>query len=106
MEPVFAVECTRHVPNPFGLVHVAAARTRQLNRGAERRLNIPGISSKELALREIAAGMLTDKELLALLPAAQQKPDGGVADPIDEAAFIGRGGATAAEPLVLEAPLN
>jgi DNA-directed RNA polymerase subunit K/omega len=106
MEPVFAIERARYVPNPFALVHVASARTRQLNRGAEPRVNTNCTARAELALCEIAAGAFADEELLSLLPAGRERPVGDRLDLIDEASFIACGGGSAAEPLSYEAELN
>lgn len=67
MDHVFTIECERHVPNRFALVHVAAARTRALNRGAEPRLPTNSSTNLHLALREIAAGAITPDEIEQLL---------------------------------------
>ena len=67
MEHVFSVECQRFVPNPFALVHVAAARARAIQRGAPPRLQIENDSLGPLALREIAAGAFASGELERLL---------------------------------------
>lgn len=106
MEPVFTVDCARYVANPFVLVHVAAARARQLNRGATPRLNEKIASTAELALREIASGAFDEDELRALLPASHQPQAPDRIDVIDETSFIRSGGAGASEPLALEADPN
>jgi DNA-directed RNA polymerase subunit omega len=78
MDHVFTVECQRFVPNPYALVHVAAARARALSRGAPTRLEIEGRSHGYAALREIAAGAFTSDELTTLLvppPELEDRPD-------------------------------
>jgi DNA-directed RNA polymerase subunit omega len=78
MDHVFTVECQRFVPNPYTLVHVAAARARALRRGAPPRLETEGHSLGYAALREIAAGAFTSDELSTLLlpsPELEDRPD-------------------------------
>lgn len=77
MDHVFTVECQRFVPNPYALVHVAAARARALRRGAPPRLEIEARSLGYAALREIAAGAFTSDELTTLLtpPQLEERPD-------------------------------
>lgn len=67
MDHVFTVECQRFVPNPYALVHVAAARARALRRGAPPRREIDVRSPGYAALSEIAAGAFTSDELTTLL---------------------------------------
>jgi DNA-directed RNA polymerase subunit omega len=51
-------DCLQHVDNRFSLIHLAAERARQLKKGAR-----PLVANKNkhivLALREIAAGLIT-----------------------------------------------
>jgi DNA-directed RNA polymerase subunit omega len=74
MEHLFTVECQPFVPNPYALVHVAAARARALRRGVPPRLKLESQSPGCIALREIAAGAFTSEELLNL-PVAQPDMD-------------------------------
>lgn len=67
MDTFYTVDCGRFVPNPYHLVHVAAARTRALTRGAEPRIEPNGEPVVLLALHEIAAGAFTPDELPTLL---------------------------------------
>lgn len=78
METVFAVDCQRFVPNPFTLVHVAAGRARQLSSGAEPRVTDVGHTSAATALMEIAAGTLSEDEIMAMLPWARRESPQGV----------------------------
>jgi len=67
MARVTIEDCLRRVPNRFALVHMAAKRVRQLQRGAP--LLVPG-NNKEIvmALREIAAGKVISTSPLPALP--------------------------------------
>jgi DNA-directed RNA polymerase subunit omega len=58
MARISVEDCLQKVPNRFGLVSVAAARTKQLLKGSKPRVQA---DNKEivLALREIAAGKVT-----------------------------------------------
>lgn len=67
MDTIYTVDCTRLVPNPYHLVHLAAARGRALGRGAEPRVEPHGEPVALLALREIAEGAFTRDELPILL---------------------------------------
>jgi len=55
MARISVEDCLRQLPNRFALVHLAAARTKQLLKGSRPRVQA---DNKEvvLALREIAAG--------------------------------------------------
>lgn len=60
MARVTVEDCLEHVANRFELVHLAAKRVRQLQKGAKR---LVGSKNKEVveALREIAAGKVRPK---------------------------------------------
>jgi DNA-directed RNA polymerase omega subunit len=63
MEPLLPIDCQRRIPNRFVLVLAAAARARDLGRGAEPRISAGSSANFELALREIAAGALSPEEI-------------------------------------------
>lgn len=65
--PVFAVDCDGLVANRFALVHAAAARARQLNRGEAPRVEVPWAKSPQIAVAELAAGAFSPSEVEALL---------------------------------------
>jgi len=69
MDPHVVFDCRKVLPNRFALTLAAAARSRALRRGDEPRLHGRFAGANDLALHEIAAGMLTPKELVAYLPA-------------------------------------
>jgi DNA-directed RNA polymerase omega subunit len=78
MNPFFAIEGQRFVPNPYMLVHVAAHRARLLKRGHDPRVELSSITPPAMALEEIATGGFEGDELIALLqppPAAEPRPD-------------------------------
>lgn len=68
MDPHVIFDCQKVLPNRFALTLAAAARGRALARGAEPRLDRPGRSMGDLALKEIAAGAFTRHELAFFLP--------------------------------------
>ncbi len=49
-------DCTRHVPNRFHLVQMAAIRTKQLKKGAKALVQAEENKPVVVSLREIAAG--------------------------------------------------
>ncbi len=49
-------DCTRHVPNRFHLVQMAAIRTKQLKKGAKALVQAEENKAVVVSLREIAAG--------------------------------------------------
>ena len=49
-------DCTRHVPNRFHLVQMAAIRTKQLKKGAKALVQAEENKDVVVSLREIAAG--------------------------------------------------
>lgn len=65
--PVFAVECDGLIANRFALVHAAAARARELNRGAQPRISAPWTKTPQIALGELAAGAFDPAEIEHLL---------------------------------------
>lgn len=67
MGTIHTTDCQRFVPNPYHLVHLAAARSRALSQGAEPRIEPHGEPLVLLALREIAEGAFTRDELPTLL---------------------------------------
>ena len=62
MARITVEDCLQKVNNRFSLIHMASKRVRQLRKGAE-----PSITSKNrdivIALREIAAGNVTEAEI-------------------------------------------
>lgn len=63
MARVTVDDCLDHVENRFQLVLVASKRARQLALGAEARLGWENDKITVMALREIAAGLVTPKIL-------------------------------------------
>ncbi|MBB4227032.1 hypothetical protein [Rhizobium mongolense] len=63
MDPHVVFDCQKILPNKFVLAVAAAACCRALNRGAKPRVDLPGINESELALQEIASGVLAGAEL-------------------------------------------
>ncbi len=54
MARVTVEDCLTYCPNRFGLVHLAAKRTKQLMKGSRPLVENPGNKPAVLALREIA----------------------------------------------------
>lgn len=69
MDPLLTLDCQAILPDRFGLVLAAAARTRTLREGDRPRLEDAPDSNYETAFREIAAGVFTAQELRPFLPA-------------------------------------
>jgi DNA-directed RNA polymerase subunit K/omega len=63
MDPHAVFDCQKVLPNRFALTLAAAARSRALARGAEPRPNVADRGVSELALREIAGGVLGERGL-------------------------------------------
>ncbi len=64
MARVTVQDCLEHVDNRFELVMVASKRARQISRlGADPLLDVENDKPTVLALREIAAGLITDEVL-------------------------------------------
>lgn len=59
MARVTVEDCLEHVANKFELATIASKRARQLARGAPSQLNWEGDKPSVLALREIAAGLVS-----------------------------------------------
>ena len=63
MARITVEDCLMHVENRFELVLVASKRARELLNGAEAKLKIKtGEKLTVVALRELAAGLLTESE--------------------------------------------
>lgn len=54
-------DCLKKVDNSFRLVHMAAARVRQIREGSEYLVSSPKNEDIVVALREIAAGKVIEK---------------------------------------------
>ena len=54
-------DCLKRVDNSFRLVHMAAARVRQIREGSEYLVSSPKNEDIVVALREIAAGKVMEK---------------------------------------------
>jgi|SRR5690606_10862583 len=63
MARITVEDCTRHVPNMFQLVLVAAKRARQLANGAQPFVEWENDKPTVVALREIAEGFIDDRIL-------------------------------------------
>ena len=63
MARVTVEDCLENIPNRFDLILVASKRARQIARGAEPMVERENDKPTVLALREIAAGLVT-KEIL------------------------------------------
>lgn len=86
MEHVFAIDCQRHVSNPFVLVHLAARRARQLRQGDQPRIVVRSASPALMALEEIAGGAVQVDELFAPLQLpgpGDDQPDSGANDELE-----------------------
>ena len=71
MPLVTTVDCERIVPNRFALVRIAAARARNLHRGAAPRVPPNSDVPILIALREIAAGAIDP----GMLQQPREQPD-------------------------------
>ncbi len=60
MARVTIEDCLRKVPNRFKIVHMAAQRVRQIRDGSEYLLKTAKNEDVVMALREIAAGKVTE----------------------------------------------
>jgi DNA-directed RNA polymerase subunit omega len=63
MARVTVEDCLNHVDNRFNLVLLASKRVRQLERGADEFLPRGKDKDTVLALREIAAGFVTEENI-------------------------------------------
>jgi len=68
MARITVEDCLEHVDNRFDLVLLATKRARQLNRGVEPLLPWENDRPTVMALREIAAGMLSAESIAAKEP--------------------------------------
>ena len=59
MARVTVEDCLERIPNRFELIHVAAKRVRQLAKGSKPLISQAHNKPAVIALREIAAGMVT-----------------------------------------------
>jgi DNA-directed RNA polymerase subunit omega len=57
-------DCLKRVDNRFKLVHLAASRVRQIREGSEYLVSSPKNEDIVVALRELAAGKVTEKSIL------------------------------------------
>lgn len=57
-------DCLKRVDNRFKLVHMAAARVRQIREGSEYLVSSPKNEDIVVALRELAAGKVIEKQPL------------------------------------------
>jgi DNA-directed RNA polymerase subunit omega len=80
MDPLIVYDCQKQVPNRFGLALAAAARARALRKGVPVRVQTAGLESTEVALREIASGAFTPKEIGVFLPGTSMPPLLGAPD--------------------------
>lgn len=55
-------DCLKRTHNRFKLVHMAAARVRQIREGSEYLVNSPKNEDIVVALREVAAGRVIEKQ--------------------------------------------
>jgi DNA-directed RNA polymerase subunit omega len=58
-------DCLKRVNSRFKLVHMAARRVRQIREGSEYLVSSPKNEDIVVALREIAAGKVTDTDIEA-----------------------------------------
>jgi len=58
-------DCLKRVENRFKLVHMAAARVRQIREGSEYLVSSPKNEDIVVALRELAAGKVFEKQSTA-----------------------------------------
>ena len=61
MARITVEDCLERVPNRFKLVHMAAARVRQIREGSEYLVSSPKNEDIVVSLREIAAGKVVEK---------------------------------------------
>ena len=63
MARITVEDCLHKIPNRFKLVHMAAKRVRQIREGANYLISSPKNEDIVVALREIAAGKVGEKDL-------------------------------------------
>ncbi|MDY6831606.1 MAG: DNA-directed RNA polymerase subunit omega [Thermodesulfobacteriota bacterium] len=88
MARITVEDCLRKVPSRFELVHLAAQRVRQIREGSEYLVISPKNEDIVVALREIAAGKITQENMAAALASgffrANAFENDGVSDEIAE----------------------
>lgn len=57
-------DCLKRTHNRFKLVHMAAARVRQIREGSEYLVNSPKNEDIVVALREVAAGKVIERQVV------------------------------------------
>ncbi len=62
MARITVEDCLKRVENRFRLVHMAAARVRQIREGSEYLVSSPKNEDIVVALRELAAGKIVEKQ--------------------------------------------
>ena len=88
MARITVEDCLRKVPSRFELVHLAAQRVRQIREGSEYLVISPKNEDIVVALREIAAGKITQENMAAAMASGFFKADAfendGIRDDIAE----------------------
>ncbi|HEY9012732.1 MAG TPA: DNA-directed RNA polymerase subunit omega [Devosia sp.] len=90
MEHLFSVDCQRHIPNPFVVVHLASRRARQLRRGDRPRVATRCSTAHLMALEEIASGAVVLDELFEPLQLSGPAEDLPEDDTLDENELLAR----------------
>ena len=62
MARITVEDCLKRIPNRFVLVNIAAKRVRQIREGSEYLVSSPKNEDIVVALREIAAGKIDNKQ--------------------------------------------
>lgn len=84
MARITVEDCLRKVPSRFELVHLAAQRVRQIREGSEYLVISPKNEDIVVALREIAAGKITQENMAAALASGFFKADAFENDGVSE----------------------
>ena len=84
MARITVEDCLRKVPSRFELVHLAAQRVRQIREGSEYLVISPKNEDIVVALREIAAGKITQENMAVALASGFFKADAFENDGISE----------------------
>lgn len=90
MARVTVEDCLQHVDNRFDLVLKATKRARQLTSGKEPFLEWDNDKPAVMALREIAAGLVTDEVLNAPEIAERDEAVAGVISELEAADEVGQ----------------
>ncbi len=80
MARITVEDCLEHVDNRFNLVLVAAKRARQLSNGKEAMVEWENDKPTVVALREIAAGKIDQREMLEGVIAKEHALESKVSD--------------------------